>query len=300
MKLAPLLAQFLYSHKRLDLPGIGTFLLTGPVIEEPDNKQGKSLRPPDISFESNHYLKDAPDLIQYICSQTGKIRALAAADLDSHLSNVQQFLNIGKPFLLEGIGSLVKIQSGEYAFSSGDILSEKFKDYTAKEISATSSIEESFSDYKKPINRSSDKNWRRPAVILLIIAGIGLAVWGGYTVYKITTSKNKAGNASVSLSPPAKNETVLVKDTAIHPKDNVTGNTTTIPPGNFRFVLEVANAKRAFERFGRLKEYQWAVQMETKDSLNYKLFMVLPVAIADTSRIIDSLSIVNGKKVYIE
>ncbi|NOT50187.1 MAG: hypothetical protein HOP10_02810 [Chitinophagaceae bacterium] len=295
MKLAPLLAQFLYSNKRLDLPGIGTFLLEGPIIEETDSKQGKSLKPGDISFENNHALKETPDLVQYISSQTGKIKALAAADLDSHLNVVQQFLNIGKPFLLEGIGSLVKIKSGEYAFSSGDILSEKFKDYTAKEISATSSIEESFSDYKKPMNTGNSKNWRKPAVILLIIAGIGLAVWGGYTVYKITTAKNR----SAKKEDIKKDETVLVPDTAAQKKDS-TAAVVQVPTGSFRFVLEVANAKRAFERYSRLKEYQWDVQMETKDSVTYKLFMVLPVAVADTSHVVDSLSGVNGRRVYIE
>jgi hypothetical protein len=295
LKLAPLLAQFLYSNKRLDLPGIGTFLLNSPINDDADTKQGKTVKPADISFESNQSLKEAPDLIQYISSQTGKIKALAAADLDSHLSLVQQFLNIGKPFLLDGIGSLVKIQSGEYAFSSGDILSEKLKDYTAKEISATSSIEESFSDYKKPINTGNSRNWRKPAVLLLIIAGIGLAVWGGYTVYKITTAKNR----SAKKEDVKKDETVLVPDTTAQKKDNIV-NIPQILPGQFRFVLETANAKRAFERYGRLKEYQWNVQMETKDSVTYKLFMVLPVAVADTSRIIDSLSVVNGRRVYIE
>lgn len=303
MKLAPLLAQFLYSHKRLDLPGIGHFLLSDIGYEDTDSKQAKISKTVDITFENDPSLKETPDLVQYISSQTGKIKALAAADLDSHLSLIQQFLNIGKPFLLEGIGSLVKIRSGEYAFSSGDILPEKMKDYTAREISATSSVEESFSDYKRPINKGNDKNWRRPAVILLILAGIGLAVWGGYTVYKITTSKNRTAKKEDAKEIDNTNQVTLV-DTSKQQIDtsakDIPQVQVSVPPGNFRFVLETANAKRAFERYNRLKEYQWAVQMETKDSITYKLFMVLPVAIADTSRIIDSLSGVNGKKVYIE
>ena len=34
-------------------------------------------------------------------AQTGKIKALASADLESYLELAQQFLNIGKPYLLE-------------------------------------------------------------------------------------------------------------------------------------------------------------------------------------------------------
>lgn len=301
MKLAPLLAEFLYTHKRLDLPGIGSFVLHPTVTDDPDNtKQGKTIRAEDIHFDNNPGLKEAPDLVQFIAGQTGKIKALAAADLDSHLSIIQQFLNIGKPFLLEGIGSLVKIKSGEYAFSSGDVLSEKLKDYTAKEISATSSTEESFSDYRNMLNsRKGKTNWSKPAVMLLILAGIGLAIWGGYTVYKITTAKNKSGKSG------NKEETRLLNDTSVNPVDSANqslqNNPSQMgPSGSFRFVLEVANAPRAFERFGRLKTFQWNVQMETKDSLTYKLLMVLPASAADTSRIIDSLSRLNGRRVYIE
>jgi len=313
LKLAPLLSQYLYTHKRLDLPGIGSFLLRSTIVDEPDNnKQGKSIRPEDIHFDNNPGLKETPDLIQFIAAQTGKIKALAAADLDSHLSIIQQFLNIGKPFLLEGIGSLVKIKSGEYAFSSGDILPEKLKDYTAKEISATSSTEESFSDYRNMLNtRKGKTNWRKPAVMLLILAGIGLAVWGGYTVYKITTAKNKSGKTNnkekikKDLSAGAE-ETTLMNDTGVNRGDNATQQiiqnnpSRTTPSGSFRFILEVANAQRAFERFGRLKTFQWNVQMETKDSVTYKLLMILPATSADTSRIIDSLSRLNGRRVYIE
>ena len=306
MKLAPLLSQYLYTHKRLDLPGIGSFLLHSTIVDEPDNnKQGKSIRPGDIHFDNNPGLKEAPDLIQFIAAQTGKIKALAAADLDSHLSIIQQFLNIGKPFLLEGIGSLVKIKSGEYAFSSGDILPEKLKDYTAKEISATSSTEESFSDYRNVLNsRKGKTNWRKPAVMLLILAGIGLAIWGGYTVYKITTAKNKSGKTN-NKEEIKKGETTLVNDTVVNRGDSATqiiqnNPSQATPSGSFRFILEVANAQRAFERFGRLKTFQWNVQMETKDSVTYQLFMVLPATSADTSRIIDSLRRLNGRRVYIE
>ena len=300
MKLAPLLAQFLYSHKRLDLPGIGTFLLETSLMEEADSKQGRSSRQADITFESNPLLKEAPDLIQYISSQTGKIRALAAADLDSHLSLIQQFVNIGKPFLLEGIGSLVKIRSGEYAFSSGEILPEKMSTYTAREISATSSTSESFSDYKKPMNTGTATNWRKPAVILLILAGIGLAVWGGYTVYKRTTAKNRSAKKEDEVLTAKKDETVLVPGTTRQHIDTSSKTVSNTTPGNYRFVLETANAQRAFDRYARLKAFQWDVRMETKDSLTYQLFMILPASPADTSRMIDSLSMLSGRRVYIE
>ncbi len=303
MKLAPLLAQYLYTNKRLDLPGIGTFRLDPYAVAEPDNsKQGKAINPGSVSFE-NVSIREAPDLITFISSQTRKLKALAAADLDSHIELVQQFLNIGKPFLLEGIGSLVKIKSGEYAFTSGQVMPESMKDYSAREISSTSSTEESFSDYRKPINQQGEKSkWRKPVIGLLALAGIALAVWGGYTVYKMTTSQN---NEKVAK----KEETVLVPEVQTIITDTTrklaetTQSTPEIkkitPAGKLKFVLEKANAKRAFERYAKLKTFYWPVQLETADSVSYTLFMVLPSSYADTARIVDSLTNLNGKRVML-
>lgn len=304
MKIASLLAQFLYENKRLDLPGIGTFVIDPSVIAEGESiKSGKSIPSEAIHFENNSSVKESPDLIQYISSETGKIKALAAADLDSHLSLMQQFLNIGKPFLLEGIGTLAKIKSGEFAFTPGETLPEKIKGVASKDLSGTGVTEESLADYKSIFYKSGKKNinLRKPALILLIAAGIALAVWGGYKVYKMTAGNNKSADNGKKVDEeiiPVSDSISSKKDTTMtavqnKPVDN-------IPSGTYKFILEVANAKRAFERYGKLKTFKWNVQMETQDSISYKLFMLLPASVVDTSRIIDSLSIVNGRRVYIE
>jgi len=298
LKLAPLLAQYLYTHKRLDLPGIGSFLLDPSVNIEPEiNKQGKVVNPEGISFENNTAIKETPDLIQFIATQTGNIKALAAADLDSHLGLALQFMNIGKPFLFEGIGSLVKTQSREFAFTSGLIMPESMKEYSAREISSTSSTEESFTDYRNLYDRKLKVKWRKPLAVLLLLAGLALAIWGGYTVYKRSTAKKN----STITGKDTKDEKVFVTgNSQLFQKDSVIAPTQNIPAGTQKFILEVANAKRAFERFGKLKTFQWNVQIETKDSISYTLFMVLPVAAADTSRVLDSLTRLNGRRVYIE
>ena len=312
LKLASLLAQFLYTNKRLDLPGIGSLLLDPSVNVDGDNtKPGKVIPSGAISFENNPLLKESPDLVLYISSQTGKIKALAAADLDSHLNLIQQFINIGKPFLLEGIGNLVKIKSGEYAFTQGDIITEKKKEFYSKEIPDISSSEESLADYKSIFygRKGKNINWRKPAIFFLVIAGIALAVWGGYTVYKVTSGKNK----SVENDKKSNEEVVPVKDSTMTQMDSVVDTNQQLnlphpakqqlspPPwGTIRFVLEDAKAKRAFERFAKLKTFQWPVQMATKDSVYYILFVELPASAADTSRILDSLTRLNGRKVYIE
>lgn len=309
MKLAPLLAQFLYTNKRLDLPGIGVFLFDGPTGFEADNgKQDRSVNPPAISFENKPSNRDANDLVEFIAAKTGKQKALAAADLDSHLELIQQFLNIGKPFLLEGVGNLVKLKSGEIAFTSGQALPESLKDYSVREISSTSSTEQTFSDYRKVLNQGDVKtNWRKPAVFLLVIAGIGFAIWGGYTVYKMNSTPKKqaiTNNNKKENDLPAKKIIPVNVDTTNNPDTIAISNTKKEEPivatGKLKYIIEKAEGKRAFERLAKLRSYFWPVQLETKDSVNYTLYMILPSSYADTTRILDSLTLLNGKRVHVE
>lgn len=309
MKVAPLLVQYLIAHKRLDLAGIGSFLINDPAYPESENhRHEKQAVMETVSFESNAAIKQSPDLVQFIATQTGKIKALAAADLESHLALAKQFLNIGNPFLFEGIGNLVKIRSGEYALTPGPGIQERTKEYASREKAGKPASGESLSDYKKIFYSGNAKTkWRKPVVIILILAGLTLAVWGGYTVYKMTTGKNKPATENKNK----KEETAAVKDTVIQQKESAVASVQPAPAspslklqrseaGMHKFILEVCNAERAYERYGRLKTFQWNVQLETMDSVTYKLFMILPASATDTSRVIDSLSLLNGRRVYIE
>jgi hypothetical protein len=74
----------------------------------------------------------------------------------------------------------------------------------------------------------------------------------------------------------------------------------TAPAGTYKFVLETSDKERALARYNTLKTYQWNVQLETKDSISYKIFMLLPATTLDTTRLLDSLSMLTGRRVFIE
>ena len=292
--------HYLYTNKRLDLPAIGTFLLDNSVIiEQENNRQSKNILLEGISFESNPSIKKPDDeLIQYISSHSGRIKPLATADLDSFLGLAIQFINIGKPFLIDGIGSLAKNNSGGFTFSPGQVLTEKLNDYVAMDAPAIAS-READNDYKRIFYPDKPTmQWKKPVAILLILLGIVLAIWGGYTIYKRTSEENDSVN-NVATNNKI-NDPVPLKDSVSLQKDSVIETVQKIANGNSKFVLEIADQKRALQRFDKLKKYQWDVQIETKDSLSYKIFMLLPVAAADTTRVLDSLSQLIGKRVYIE
>jgi hypothetical protein len=294
LKLANLLAHYLYSNKRLDLPGIGSFLLDPSVIIEPENSKQRPAIPQGISFESNPSIRDASELIEHICTTTGKMKPLAAADLDSHLQLAQQFLNIGKPFSFEGIGSLVKLYNGEFEFIQGNIVTDKLKDEFEKEgLSKKETIEAKYLAFLA--TPSAKSRLRKPVIALLALCGIGLAIWGGYTI----SSKNSEPNGS-GVTETSAEQTMAVTDSSQYTKpDSTSSQKTDILAANYKYVLEVAKAKRAFRRYNQLKEIFWDVKLETNDSVQYKLFMLLPAS-RDSTRMVDSLTALTGRKVYLE
>lgn len=278
MKLATLLAEFLFTYQRLDLPGIGTFRLSG---------EGETT---EIHFENNPSIGESPELVSFLSSKTGKMKALAAADLDSHITLALEFLNIGKPFRFEGIGSLIKRQAGGYEF-----VAEKSKDLSKKEITRTSGTDEFIADHEN-VGRSSASlpALKKLSIMLMVLVSLFLAIWLGYKAYRHSVIKE----ARVIKHSDRNEDTEMMPASA--KQDSLQVQHTALGDDRVKFVLEVASPARAFYRYNKLKSYNWDVHMETRDSLKYKIFFLLKINPADTARILDSLTLLNGRKVYIE
>ena len=271
MKISPLLAQFLVNNQQLSLSGLGRFILKDSG---------------EINFQHDASVREDAELVKFIAESTGKMKSLVASDLDSNLELARQFLNIGKPYLFEGIGTLSKNKFGTIEFVQGNYLQEKNKENTNDSRDKTSTTENSFTDYeemfspKKPGTPATKKivTW------LIVIAGLSLAVFGGYIVY--TKTKNKK-------------EPVVIKEDIqpIIPSDTLTKKADSIPPiskpvdssGMYRFVIEKAARQRAFLRYNYLKENLIDVKMDTKDSILFNLYFLLPATPADTAKKRDSL-----------
>lgn len=294
LKLSPILAQFLYLNKELNLAGIGKFRME-PSPEQPDSseKNLKNEPPGNISFYYDSSVKEDESLVDFITLQTGKMKSLASSDLDSHLELAKQFLNIGKPFFIEGIGTLTKNRFEKLDFVPGYFLDEKNKDQGVTETDQSSTTEESFTDYEEmlsPKQRATPFS-RKLVLWLAIITGIGLAIWGGYLIYKKTNTDKQQ-----TVKNPA---TELVTDTSIITTVDSTSKKTNLPesPGSYyKFVIEKADSNRAFLRYNDLKNYGLDILMETNDSITYKLYFKIAASPADTARIRDSLNIWYGTR----
>ena len=273
MKISPLLAQFLINNKQLSLAGLGRFTL---------NDSG------EINFQHDIYVKEDAELVKFIAESTGKMKSLVASDLDSNLELARQFLNIGKPYLFEGIGTLSKNKFGTIEFIQGNYLQEKNKDNTGDGRDKTSTTENSFTDYEEMFSpkKPGTPATKRIVTWLIAIAGLSLAVFGGYIVYTKTKNKKEPVVTKEDIQPVITNDTLSEKTDSIPP--------TTKPidtSGMYRFVIEKAARQRAFSRYEYLLSIKVDVKMDTKDSILYNIFFVLPATPADTARIRDSLQI---------
>ncbi|HKZ68257.1 MAG TPA: hypothetical protein VJ111_17940 [Chitinophagaceae bacterium] len=295
MKIPSLLAQYFYTNRRLELPGLGSFVLDISSISALQHSKHRSAVLDGVSFESNVALKESPDLIAFIAQKTGKMKALASADLDSHLQLAQQFLNMGKPFSFEGIGILSRVKPGEFEFTPISVAIDKLKELHTSDVVSADTKEESSSQYESFLSAPKIKfEWKKPVIGVMLLCGVGLTIWGGYV---ISQKKNKTlvHTAAEKIVPGMIASDSLQKADSIMP----IAQTIIAPENNYKYVLEIAKSKRAFKRYNQLKTIRWKVEMETKDSIQYKLYMLLP-SLADTTRTMDSLTVMTGRRVYIE
>ena len=295
MKLAALLAEFLYQQKKLNLAGIGTFSLDPSAQINTDDQHPSE----GISFVHNASVKDDAELIGFISAQTGKMKTLATSDLASYVELGLQFLHIGKPLQIEGIGTLVKSKNGDLEFTADHVIVGKVKETGIKELSATSISDGLLTTYEtlKPKAEKSPRS-KKFFLVFLAAATIAAIIWISYRLNQPSTSAETetAQEIAPTITDTAQNvssvDTTTIKQPTVQASD-----------GKYKFVIEVANKKRAFYRYYKLKK-DLPIKMSTTDSTTFKLYLVLPATAADTARIADSLTsrypALNKRKAFAE
>jgi hypothetical protein len=299
VKLPLLLAQFLRERQHLRLPGIGVFRLSGqPSASEADAQIPLS----NIQFEWKPVPEAEDALIDFIKEKTGKIKPLAIADLDSYIESGLQMLNIGKPFYIEGIGTIHKTQEGQYGFTARELTVVRQEEARTTKKEQADKRTSVFDDEKYT---PSVNPWQKIVVAALILGGLAIVVFGGYYLYN-----QNNGESNLMLDnplPTTADTTQLRKDTLnIIPTDSsqltaTYASNVSTTAGAYKFILETTNnKKRALRRYNQLRSYMLDVKMDTQDSVAYKLYFVIPASASDTARIKDSLSRYYVSKVRIE
>jgi hypothetical protein len=306
MKMEQLIVQYLYSNKKVTLQDIGSFTISADINIPIDSEKDTIL--PENAIEFNYDPKAGVDdgLIDYIVANSRKIKPLATSDLESFISLNKQFLNIGKPLVMEGLGTLHKTQTGGYAFTQANTSHVLIQD-TPKIVTEKTIEKVSFATPPKEKSGAINK--------MAILGILGFIVLGGLCLlayYFINKKNNDTTNENVEISS-------ATKDTTNNTPSNTNEFTDTSSPkklkdslailrsvntndsNNFYIVIkEFTDLALAQKRYTVLTSYGNKLVLTTKDSLTYKLRMPFKKPLSDTLRVKDSIGIFFQAKTYVE
>ncbi len=294
MKIEQALVLFLIKHKQISLQGIGTFRIDGTVPENSDNDKPVIIPAEAISFVYDPKVGEDPELIDFIVQNTKKIKPLASADLDSFLTLGRQFLNIGKPFTIQNLGTLDKLKSGALEFKAGPLIQKVEVPKPKIEDDGAEKHEENlFNDYQR---RPSSNNGKTILFILAIIlvAGIAWAVWEfDFKKNNETAAPTATSDKIVPVFDSAANLKRLDSIAKALKAADTVGNAqkASFDSITFKIVIkETTNMNVALARLQKLKSLGRNVIMYTADSITYKVAQPFTLPLSDTTRILDSLN----------
>jgi hypothetical protein len=295
-----LIRQYLYQNKNIALPGIGK-LYFGSNAQLPATASDKyeSIPLQDLQFSYDLQQQADPEFIKFVSTHTGKIAPLASSDVDSHFMLSRQFLNIGKAYIIEGVGTVEKKDDGTYGFTPGtyipvsDAVTVTHKPLKVREPQPVIP--------KDTTPRGKQVNYKNIFLIVGIAVLVGLAGWAAYYFFvknRIPDNTVVAGSAS---------DTSSAADTTQNLATPISGSTAQAPaststdPNSYKAIYETTKDKaRAINRTKMLVDGGNDAAYETTDSATFKLYIKLNSAPADTARKRDSLSKFLAKRVRLE
>ncbi|HEY4936314.1 MAG TPA: hypothetical protein VII44_07030 [Puia sp.] len=288
------------------LPGLGIFTLDKSVVLPEENDRDLLSMPNAVQFQNANIAAADKELISYICENTGKIRPLAISDLDSYLNLGTEMLNIGKPFHLEGIGTITKNRTGKFDFTPGEYT--VIKENTAGPVHGKKKL---YPSDKKQLHIPLSIQNRNLLKLVVLVAALIIVGWGGWMMYKKNNhagSENNLDTSSVAQAQLPAAIDSLAGSTARHDsaknslKDSVHPSTVNSQmPTKYKFIiLATYNKPHALKRYKQLISFDLKAHLYQKDSTFFKVYFQFPALAKDTIQIKDSLRKQYAHEVIIE
>lgn len=300
MKLEQLIVQYLYANKKVSIQDIGSFTLSPDVIIPAENEKETILPENAIQFEFNSKEGKDEGLIDFIVKQSRKIHPLATSDLESYSLLSRQFLNIGKPMVIEGIGTLIKNQEGTYDFEQGHRVNPKMATTPALSIKEDVHDEISFSTAARETRSGK-------GMLLLVIAVIILAAAAALYYFLVYDKSNgePVEQSEVLTAVDDSTENVVDPNALLIP-DSAGRLTQQISAGSadgsvFKVVIrEYPSRIMAQVSLNRLRNSGHNLLLIAKDSSTFQIAMPFSAPLSDTTRATDSLRRFFGGSPYVE
>jgi hypothetical protein len=304
MKIEQLIVQYLYNHKQVSVQDIGIFTLSPDVVMPTESEKETILPDNAIQFEYNAKAVKDEGLIDFIVEHTRKIKPLATSDLESYTMLSRQFLNIGKPMEIEGLGTLIKNQQGTYEFIQGHTVNPKLENNTVR---IKEKIQDEISFTTPPKEAPANKG------LLMLLGTLVLIGVAGALYYFLVYNKNNdiPVEETQQVEPLTDTlintrDTSLSQDSVLMPKTDstltaVSQPATTKDGYTFKIVLKEYPTRMAADKaFNKLTSYGHTLIVSQKDSSAFKLSMPFTTALSDTARAKDSLRVFFGGRPYVD
>lgn len=283
MKVQDLLGEYLYQHKQLTLPSIGTFELDASVNVY-ESKEG--VLPEDaIRFTQNTQAVVDDALLNFLVQQSGKMKPLAMSDLDSFLNNGWQLLNIGKPFTIKGVGALTR-KGNDLSFIQGAPTLEKTEASGAYNLKDRTRQKE---EIKELSFESEVKKGNGKKVIITLASIIALALIGWAVYLAIPKNENSASDETEIQQTDTTLTGTQQDTTAQQLKDTVLQQPTSAADTSFQLILaSFKDTAEANKELAKQMSRRKNVTVQQKDSL-YQIILTVNRPKADTAIVKDSL-----------
>jgi hypothetical protein len=295
MKVEQLILQYLFLNKSVSLENIGTFYLSVNTVITSDNDDELNIPEGSITFDFNPKIAADEGFINFIVEKTRKIKSLAASDLESYTILGKQFLNIGKPFIIKGLGAVLKNQSDEYIFNQSQFISAKV------EISPAVNLEKDISAEKINFSSVKKKKSGKWNIVFFILIILVLCLATLFTVhYFISRSNNEELKRDINLK---QTEPAIIDSIPAKVDSSKLSTPDSLKIQSYKIVVRsynnIEDANRIFNIF---KGYPIAKTMiiYSKDSINYHLAIPINSLYKDSTKIKDSIRILFGKSAFID
>lgn len=295
MDIALYIGQFLLKNRFCYLHGLGNL----EFVKKAAHHDGSALQPPQYEVVLTPTGSIDDSLANYIATNEQISISKAANALREFSTEARSRLNQGEEVPIPGIGKFSQ-QEGQIHFVTDPAVLYKPKGIPVVKSALKEPTEIDYYDIHEQ-QKSPKRSWGKILLVLVLIAGLGLALYLGMNNVMPSAPTEKAASTG---SLPAEIETKATDPASNAGSDSTTTELTspqeTLPepavassPGSrLLFVINTYPSLAAAERrHKQLTSYGNQVEIHTLDSNRYSILMPIPEAtILDTSRIQDSLS----------
>ena len=299
MDIAKYIGQYILKNNFCYIHGLGNMEL----VKRPATHDGKTLSGAtyEVIITSGGSIDDS--FANFIAVNEQISISKAANSLRDFSIQARKDMQAGKEVPITGIGKFYEengkvkfITDASFRFTPEGMPALK----NSKQLEDQKLVSAHKPTYPAPVKVSS-VNWTTVAIAGIVLVLIAAGVYGFY-YYKKEQKQN-----TMVVAPPVKDTVVapppppVVKDT-LPPKDTVAA---TPPPAaidtNARnpykmVIMDTTNKAYVFKRFRQLKGTGYKVEMQTKDSIRFRILDEVNCRVVDTIHVRDSLRLLFGFK----